>query len=175
MSAPGVRLRPLRPVDAPVLAAWAEDRQFCREAEWSLELDQDGYLDFWRRNIERPPADLVRLGAISGDDLVGYVDLHGSEPGRRELGFLVGVRDRWGQGLGLQTARAALAHAFDVMQVDQVWAEGLDANTRSVQILRRLGMQETSRGEAGQFLDRPTFYRRFTADARAAGPKDGVS
>lgn len=172
MSAPGIRLRPLDLDDAPVLAAWAEDRQFCREAEWSLALDQDGYLDFWRRSIELPPADLVRLGVLSGPDLVGYVDLHGAEPGRRELGFVIGVRDRWGQGLGLQAARAARDHAFQVLGVGEVWAEAMDANTRSVRVLRRLGMQETGRGEAGQFLGQPTFYRRFTTDA--AAPSGGT-
>ncbi|WP_340289798.1 GNAT family N-acetyltransferase [Aquipuribacter hungaricus] len=165
MSAPEIRLRPLGVADAPVLAGWAKDREFCREAGWSTGLDQDAHLTFWQRHITRPPADLVRLGAVSGEDLVGYVDLHGSLPRLRELGVLIGVRDRWGQGLGLQTARAALAHAFQVLHVDEVWAETLDANTRSVRLLRRLGMQETGRGEAGRFLGQPTFYRRFTTES----------
>ncbi len=162
MSMSGIVLRPLGLGDALILAAWAADRQFCREADWSLELDQDQYLDFWRQHIERPQADLVRLGVLSGDDLVGYVDLHGAGPDRRELGFVIGARDRWGQGLGFAAARAGLDHALRVLQVDEVWAEALDANTRSVRILQRLSMQETGRGEAGQFLSQPTFYRRFT-------------
>ncbi len=168
VSVTGVGLRPLSVADAPVLASWAADREFCREAEWSLELDKDKYLSFWRRSIQRPAADLVRLGVVSGDELVGYVDLHGTEPDRRELGFVIGARDRWGQGLGLGAARAALGHAFQVLNLREVWAEALDANTRSVRILQRLGMQETGRGEAGHFLSQPTFYRRFTTGARLA-------
>ena len=173
MFASGISLRPLSRSDAPTLAAWADDRQFRREAEWSLESDQDEYLDFWRRNLDRPPADLVRLGVLSGLDLVGYVDLHGAEPDRRELGFVIGARDRWGQGLGLAAARAGLDHAFRVLHVDEVWAEALDANTRSVRILQRLAMQETGRGEAGHFLSQPTFYRRFTTGT-ASSPRRPV-
>ena len=116
---------------------------------------------------QAPPADLVRLGVVVEDALVGYVDLHGQEPVRRELGFVIGVRDRWGQGLGRRAASAALDHAFDGLHLDEVWAEALDANTRSVRLLRRLGMQETGRGDAGEFLSRPTFYRRFTLTASA--------
>ena len=55
---------------------------------------------------ESPPADLIRLGAVHHGILVGYVDLHGDEPHRRELGFAIDGRSRWGRGLGHLTAAA---------------------------------------------------------------------
>lgn len=157
-----VHLRPLSPDDVPVIASWAEDVELCREAEWSEDLPRERHLVFWRDVIDAPPPGLIRLGAVSGDDLVGYVDLHGLDPARRELGFLIGVRARWGEGLGRQAAAAALDYGFGPLRLAEVWAEALDANQRSVRLLQRLGMRETGRGSDGEFLGRPSFYRQFT-------------
>ena len=160
-------LRPLVPGDARVLASWARDLEFCREAGWSTDLPEERHVAFWHRSIQTPPAELIRLGVVVQDALVGYIDLHGQEPGRRELGIVIGVRDRWGQGLGRRAASAALDHAFHDLDLGEVWAEALDANARSVRLLRRLGMQEAGRGAAGTFLSQPTFYRQFRLTASA--------
>lgn len=156
-----VHLRPLRHDDVPVIASWAQDGELCREAEWSEDLPHERHLAFWHGVIDAPPSGLIRLGAVSGDDLVGYVDLHGVDPARRELGFLIGVRARWGEGLGYQAAAAALDHGFGALGLTEVWAEALDANQRSVRLLQRLGMRETGRGSDGEFPGRPSFYREF--------------
>lgn len=96
-----------------------------------------------------------------------HADLHGDESHRRELGFLIGERRLWGRGLGLLAAVAGLHHGFAQLGLEEIWAEALDANQRSVRILQRLGFEETGRGEEESFLDRASYYRRFaiTADA----------
>lgn len=156
-----VRLRPLEPDDAPVLASWADDPLFCDEAGWARDLDPGLRRERWAGLIAAPPADLLRVAAVVNGEVVGYVDLHGSEAGRRELGYLVGGRERQGKGLGTELARAGLAYGFDVLGLDEVWAEAADANVASVRILQRLGMTETGRGDDTEYLGRPTFYRQF--------------
>ncbi|MFC8191010.1 GNAT family N-acetyltransferase [Cellulomonas sp. NPDC057328] len=157
-----VHLRPLTHDDVPVLASWADDVELCREAGWSTGLARERHVAFWRGVVDAPPPELLRLGAVSEGALVGYVDLHGLGPARRELGVLIGVRARWGDGLGRQAAAAALDHGFGALGLTEVWAEALDANGRSVRLLRRLGMRETGRGGEEDFLGRPSFYRQFT-------------
>ena len=157
-----VQLRPLGLDDADVLTSWAADPDFCREADWSTGLAAEEHRAFWRRTITAPPADLIRLGVTVEDGLVGYVDLYGTDPDRRELGVLIGERSRWGAGLGGRAARCALDVAFAELGLAEVWAEALDANQRSVRLLRRIGMRETGRGEAGVFRSEPSFYRRFS-------------
>lgn len=163
----GVRLRRLVLSDAHVLASWARDPEFCRAAGWSTNLPEERHVAFWQECIKRPPSKLIRLGVVLEGDLVGYIDLHGEEPARRELGVVIGVRNLWGQGLGCRAASAALDYAFHELHLDEVWAEAFDANTRSVRLLQRLGMRETARGDNGDFLSEPTFYRRFTLTASA--------
>lgn len=163
-----VRLRPLVAGDAEVMAAWGDDLLFCDEAGWSRDLDPAERRVRWAELVADPPPALLRLAAVVDDEVVGYVDLFGTEPGRRELGYLVGGRSRWGRGLGTELARAGLAYGFDVLGLDEVWAEAADANVASVRILQRIGMTETGRGSDTWYLGRPTFHRQFVIRAASA-------
>jgi RimJ/RimL family protein N-acetyltransferase len=161
-----VTLRPLELQDGDVIAGWAADAEFCREADWTADLAFAEYQRFHRNLIESAPPSLIRLGAIHAGVLVGYVDLHGEESDRRELGFLIGERSRWGQGLGRLAGYAGLAFGFEQLGLQEIWAEAPDANRRSVRILERLGLVETGRGDEGVFRDQPTYYRRFAITAK---------
>jgi RimJ/RimL family protein N-acetyltransferase len=161
-----VTLKPLDLQDADVIARWGSDPEFCREAAWTVRLSFAEHQRFHQTLVQYPPHGLIRLGVIHEGLLVGYVDLHGDEPYRRELGFVIGERCSWGRGLGQSAAAAALDYGFHQLSLQEVWAEALDANQRSIRILQRLGMVETGRGNDGMFLDQPTYYRRFTITAQ---------
>ena len=150
--------------DAETFASWASDERFCEHAGWRLGAEPAEMLAFWAELIADPPAELLRLTATSGGEIVGYVDLHGSRAEERELGYVVGPSNRWGRGLGSAIAAAGVAHAFDVLHLDSIWAEALAANAPSVQILRALGMQETGIGSDETFLREPTHYIQFRLD-----------
>jgi len=154
-------LRPFTLDDVPTAAAWGLDAELCRIAEWTPDQSLDYHRRHWTATVEAPPPELIRLAAVYDGALVGYVDLHGTEPDRRELGYVIGARSRWGRGLGTAAARAGLDHAFDRLGLAVVTAEALAANERSVRILQRLGMIETGRGDDAVYLDRPTHYRQF--------------
>ncbi|QDO88092.1 GNAT family N-acetyltransferase [Ornithinimicrobium ciconiae] len=163
----GVLLRPLASQDVHVFADWAADEEFCRAAEWTVGLSAQQHHAFHTRLMTSPPHDLLRFAAVLNGRLVGTVDLHGDEPDRRELGFLVGPRSRWGQGLGLALARAGVAHGFEELGLREIWAEAYDANRASIRILQELGMTETGLGEVGTYLGQPTRYRQFTVTTAA--------
>ncbi|GAA5150491.1 GNAT family protein [Nocardioides marinquilinus] len=159
---PDVRLRPLRAADAVTIAGWAADPEFRRAADWGSERTVADLEQFHARLIAEPPASLLRLGVEHEGVLVGYVDLHGEEPGRRELGFVIGGRERWGDGLGRAAASAALDLAFDVLGLTEVTAQADPDNHRSVAVLRRLGLTETAATDG-----RLSF--RLVAEARPRG------
>jgi RimJ/RimL family protein N-acetyltransferase len=161
-----VVLRPLTDEDAAVASRWGDDPDFRAFSGWTVDRPREEREVLWRAVVTRPPDDLLRLAALDAGagadgDLVGYADLHGSEPTRRELGYLVGTRAHWGRGWGTAIAAAGLDHAFSVLGLDEVWAEAVDANAPSVRILQRLGMTETGRGDDVLFLGEPSYHRRF--------------
>lgn len=176
---PRVSLRALALDDARAIASWGSDDAFCRAAGWTVGLDGESHARFQERLIAQPPPDLVRLGVQEHDDLVGYVDLHGDEPARRELGFVIGPRSVWGRGIGTQAARAGLVHGFTVMHLDEVWAEALEDNVASTAVLLKVGMSETGPGEEGDYAGAPSRYRQFSISAdefaRLDGPLDGAT
>ncbi|WP_193127608.1 GNAT family N-acetyltransferase [Gulosibacter sediminis] len=90
-----------------------------------------------------------------GDDVVGYVDLHGDERSTRELGFVIG------RGLGTMAASAGLEYGFDVLKLSSVWAEAVDANVGSLRVLERIGMTRTGAGDDDMFLGVTSTYSRF--------------
>ncbi|MBO3083015.1 GNAT family N-acetyltransferase [Cellulomonas fengjieae] len=165
LETPTVSLRPLTVDDAGAIASWARDEEFCRAAEWPVGRGLEFYSSFYRRSISEPPADLLRLGVVHGGHLIGYVDLHGDEPDRRELGYLIGERRLWGKGVGTVAAAAGLEYGFADIGLREIWAEALDANEPSVRILRRLGMRETGNGNGGTYLGEHTHYRQFVITA----------
>lgn len=159
---PALELRFLEPDDAEVVASWAFDPRFCAAAGWTAGLSIAEYVSFQLRLITEPPGDLLRMGAVHRGELVGYVDLHGSEPDRRELGFVIGDSRRWGRGLGRCAAQAGLDYGFRDLGLTEIWAEAPAANVASIRILQSLGMAETEPGEPGTYLGAPSYYRRFT-------------
>lgn len=158
-------LRPIDRSDLPTCVSWGRDRTFCEHAGWTVDLPEPAHEAHWRALVERPKPDLIRLAAVAGDDVVGYVDLAGEGPDRRELGYAIGPSSRWGQGLGRTAAGLGLQYGFREVGLREVCAEALDANQASVRILIGLGMTETGRGHDEPFLGAPSYYRQFTIDA----------
>lgn len=159
-----VILRELGAADADGIADWSRDEDFCRAAGWSIR-PVEQHREFQRRLIADSSTDLLRLAAVQDGRLVGYVDLHGNEPHRRELGFLVGPREVWGQGVGMAVATAGLRYGFQVLGLKEIWAEALEANRASIRILQRLGMTETGWGDMDTHLGRASRYRQFAIAA----------
>ncbi len=144
-----------------MFAEWGTDPVFCEHAGWSPGTALADRREWWAAMIAQPPPGLIRLAASVSGEIVGYVDLNGSESDRRELGYLIGGRDRWNRGLGTLVARAGLAYGFDVLRLRTIWAETIDANVASVAILRRIGMREIGFGGEAEFLGVGSRYRQF--------------
>jgi len=51
-------------------------------------------------------------------------------------------RDRWGQGLASEAARAMAAFAFDTLKAPELYAVCVPENTASSKVMKRLGMRE---------------------------------
>ncbi|MDN3496631.1 GNAT family protein [Planococcus sp. APC 4015] len=157
-----VDLRPMIPSDAEMLGSWASDPIFCDHTGWTRRSAVDGAIAWWHEAIATPDPDLIRLTVVRDDEPVGYVDLHGSAPDTRELGFVIGPSARWGNGLGSAAAHAGLAYGFEVIGLSVVWAEAVQSNTASMRILQKIGMNDAGPGCEEEFLGIMSRYSRFS-------------
>ena len=117
---------------------------------------------FDRRAPGRSPA----ARGVRDGHLIGYVDLHGAEPDRRELGFLVGERRLWGRGVWNGCGRRGLHHGFAEVGLREIWG-GSAGRRRGIRAHpARLGTRETGTGDRGTYLGEHPHYRQFgmTAD-----------
>ncbi|GAA1710488.1 GNAT family protein [Kribbella yunnanensis] len=154
-----VFLRPLELADIATYADWGADRRLCEHAGWTLDLPRPAHEAHWQRTLEK--GELLRLAAVRGDEVIGYVDLAGTDSDHRELGYVVGPSTRWGEGLGTTIARLGLEHGFSVLSLDWVGAEAAETNQASVRILQQLGMTETADHGVDTYLGTPTPTRCF--------------
>lgn len=85
------------------------------------------------------------LGLWSGTDEDGFAGVWFLTPDpddetAAEIGWRL-PRSRWGHGLATEGARALLAHAFETLGTERVWAETMAVNARSRAVMERLGMR----------------------------------
>jgi RimJ/RimL family protein N-acetyltransferase len=110
---------------------------------------------FWRPRCADTSADAVGLGWWVGfydENFLGWWDL---SPGTEvdagtvteaqivteaEIGWRL-VRAQWRRGFASEGARALLAHAFDTVGLQRVWAETMAVNAASRGVMRTIGMR----------------------------------
>lgn len=166
-----LHLRPMVSSDAGTFAHWASDPVFRAHAGWSDGATVEELTAWWASFIAVPDPQLIRLSAVAGDEVVGYVDLHGDGRDTRELGFVVGPSSRWGRGLGTSAASAGLEYGFEALNLSSVWAEAVDSNVGSLRVLERIGMTRTGTGDEGMFLGERSRYSRFALSRRDWGER----
>jgi RimJ/RimL family protein N-acetyltransferase len=87
-------------------------------------------------------------GALAGD-----ADLRGIRHGAAEFAFLVAARAAQGRGLGTRFAMMVHAYAFQVLQLERVYASVVPANAASRRVFEKLGFRLDSSETARSFAD----------------------
>ncbi len=84
-------------------------------------------------------------GQVLGVSLVKHLPLSdGGDADEVEVGWTL-KRTAWGRGVATESARAAIAYAFDRMGIDAIYAVVFPGNSASVAVTRRLGMEPKGR------------------------------
>ncbi|TDD57407.1 N-acetyltransferase [Kribbella antibiotica] len=156
---PEVWLRELQIADIPTYVDWVSDRRLCEHAGWGHDAPRSAHEAKWHEIVG--DRELTRLAALQGDELIGFVDLAGTDPDHRELGYVIGPSARWGQGLGTRVAQLGVDHGFTVLNLTYINAEAPETNEASVRILVSLGMTETDQQGSHPYLGVATPTRCF--------------
>ncbi len=138
-------LRPWRDEDRAPFAALNADPEVVRHLPGALDrAASDALLDRLEAQRRELGYGLWAVEVVGGAACIGFVGLQplpfDQPPAPAvEVGWRL-AREHWGRGYATEGARGALAHAFDVLGLDEVVSMTVPANTRSRAVMERLGM-----------------------------------
>ena len=101
-------------------------------------------LEEWLPVMSRDAGADGRLGYWAGLTDAGFVgwwclNPAPEDPGDAELGYRL-RRDAWGQGYATEGSLALLAHGFDAVGLEHVWAQTMAVNRASRVVMERIGL-----------------------------------
>ena len=138
-----LHLRPVALSDAPALFAARGDPEVMRYWDWPAqnsvrEVEEivsahageiaSGHVLWWA-------VSLTQDGPAIGECDLSEIDRH---HGRAEIGFLF-ARAHWGKGYAREAMEAVIAHGFETLALERLWARVHDGNTASIALVERLG------------------------------------
>lgn len=142
---PRLLLRPFAPEDVAIVHPIYSDPEVMRYVATGPLAD----LAHTRRLIEDYTDHQVRHGfsfwAVverASGALIGDAGLYRTLAGELELGYTLGV-PWWGRGYATEAAGTWLRFAFEELRAEEVVALAEPANTGSLHVLEKLGMQRT--------------------------------
>jgi RimJ/RimL family protein N-acetyltransferase len=136
-------LRPIRIEDADALFEARGDAEVMRYWDWPEQADAEAVRATFRAHIPElgDGATLWWVAALSPDGpAIGECDLSEIDRhhGRAEIGFLF-ARRHWGKGYAREAMEAVIAHGFDDLGLERLWARFHEGNEASRRLLERLG------------------------------------
>jgi RimJ/RimL family protein N-acetyltransferase len=94
------------------------------------------------------------LWAVERKDMAGFIGYVGLWPATFPAHFTPAVEvgwrlaaDQWGHGYATEAARAALAHGFDSLGLEEIVSFTSTVNVRSWRVMERLGMRRDASGD----------------------------
>lgn len=141
-----LRLRPLRPTDAPTVQRLAGARDIAKTTLNIPHPYEDGMAEEWiaRTHDAFARGDQISLAVTLRADeqsrLIGAVGLVMNEQNHAaELGYWIG-KPYWNNGYGTEAARALVAYGFHHLGLNRIQARHMTSNPASGRIMQKLGM-----------------------------------
>ncbi len=166
-----VLLRQWRLADLVPFAALNADPETMRFFPAPLTREEsDALAERARRELEVQGWGLWGVEVPGQAEFIGFVGL--SRPGFEahftpavEVGWRL-AREHWGNGYATEAARAAVAHGFDELGLDEIVSFTSELNEPSIRVMQRIGMRrdpaddfDHPRLPAGHPLRRHVLYR----------------
>jgi RimJ/RimL family protein N-acetyltransferase len=149
-----VTLRPPVPEDVPHIVRWIADVEVTRmlgymqqafseaqETDWLKKIAEERNSVFWVIEVDGKP-----IGTTSIRD-IDWKNQHG------ESGTLIGERDYWGKGIGIEQAELRTRFAFHELNLIKLKSAAFAENTASIRMARRIGYREVGTERKEVFSD----------------------
>jgi len=147
LTTPRLRLRQLRPADAPRVQTLCDNLNVSRMLEVVPHPYPDGLAEDWIAT--RPAAwragTLYTFAIEFAGELVGVIGIERQDSGDHALGYWLG-EPWWGQGLMSEAVTCAIGFARDDLGLEKLVAAYFADNTASGRVQEKHGFQVTGHG-----------------------------
>jgi RimJ/RimL family protein N-acetyltransferase len=163
-----VLLRPFKRSDISYFLKWFNDPEILQYLDMYLpmtEMSEEKFIE--ELGTTRAGIDvLLVIEAIEGDSSrpIGNCGLHQISPKDHNavFGIIVGERDYWSKGYGLEAARLLLDYGFQQLNLHRISSSAISFNERSIKLHRKVGFREEgclrqAMFKNGQYHDRVEF------------------
>jgi RimJ/RimL family protein N-acetyltransferase len=143
LSTPRLLLRAFRADDLPLYAALNADPEVTEFLGGAISATESDDIADWAQALHS--AEGIGLLAVERREDAAFLGMCGLHhlyewfPGDIEIGWRLS-REHWGHGYATEAAQAWLTHAFTVLDLPRVISVTDQPNTRSIAVMRRLGM-----------------------------------
>lgn len=142
LTTPRLVLRAFLAADLPLYAALNRDPEVVRHLGGPVSREESDSIADWAQAMHSAEGiGLLAVERAADGAFLGMCGLHHLDwyPDDIELGYRL-AREHWGHGYATEAARAWLAHGFGALGLPRVISVTDVANTRSVAVMRRVGM-----------------------------------
>jgi RimJ/RimL family protein N-acetyltransferase len=143
LTTPRLLLRTFRLDDLPKYASLNADPEVARYLGGPLTREHSDHIAGWaQRRYEEEGLGLLAVERREDGEFLGMCGLHHQEsfPDDVEAAWRL-ARKHWGRGYATEAATGWLDHAFGALDLPRVISITEPANTRSLAVMRRLGMR----------------------------------
>jgi len=135
-------LRALERDDVERMQRWINDPEVKRHLVFTFPLSYDQELS-WYKSKQLPSETEVVLGIVDRETNrhIGNFGFHGIDWVNSvvEVGIIIGEKDFWSKGLGTDAMRAALAYAFNTLNINRVFLKVYGFNKRAIRSYEKCG------------------------------------
>jgi RimJ/RimL family protein N-acetyltransferase len=137
-------LRTWQPADRPVFAEINSDPEVTEHVGGRplTRTESDAIVEWSERSWSERGYGWYAVASRDAGDLLGFCGLqhHRALPDEVEVGWRL-ARHVWGRGLATEAAMVCRDLAFDVLGRQRLISVTIEANTRSVRVMQKLGMR----------------------------------
>jgi RimJ/RimL family protein N-acetyltransferase len=153
-----VRLRTIERDDLSSFVDWLNDPEVRQFIAWrlptSLDLEQGWYEGMKKQSMELFPLS-IEVFTEAGWILIGDISFMEMDRvnGSSEIGILIGKKDFWGKGYGMEAMRLMLAHGFLNLNLNRIFLRVFDTNPRAIRCYEKAGFLHEGRMRQAVFIN----------------------
>jgi RimJ/RimL family protein N-acetyltransferase len=138
-----VRLAPVRREDIPLYTRWFQDYEVGRLLipDVYMPLTVENEEDWYSRVSTATDSYTLGIRTIDEDRLLGNASLFSISQKNRAatFGIVIGEKDFWGRGYGLEATRLMVRFGFDELNLNRIQLDVYDYNPRAIRAYEKAG------------------------------------